>query len=249
MKDKVVIITGAGSGIGRATALLLSKKGAKIIVADVNETSGQETVAAIIASGGGAHFIHCDVSNKSSVQELFAQTMALHQQLDCVVNNAGIGGEAEITHNYPDELYEKIVAINQNGVFYCMKEALALLVKQAKGGAIVNISSVAGVGGAPYMSAYAASKHAVIGLTKTAAMEYGKFNIRVNAVCPTIIETPMTQGFREGNPQNVEGMKAFIPLKRFGQPEEVAQTIAWLCSDESSFVTGQELRVDGGMKA
>ena len=249
MKDKVIIITGAGSGIGRATALLASAAGAKVVVSDVNQEGGKATVDEITQNGGTATFIHCNVADKQEVKDLFAQTLGLYERLDYLVNNAGIGGDFNPTHLYSDEVYEKVVAINQDGVFYCMKEALRILSEQAQGGAIVNVSSVAGIGGAPKMSAYAASKHAVIGLTKTAAQEYGKYNIRVNAVCPTVIETPMTQGFMHGDPKMVEGTKYLIPMRRFGQPNEVANTIMWLCSDESSFINGQELRVDGGMKA
>ncbi len=249
MKNKVMIITGAGSGIGKATALLAASRGVKVVVSDVNQEGGKATVDEINQQGGSAAFIHCNVADKQEVKDLFAQTLGLYQRIDFLVNNAGVGGEFNPTHLYTDETYDQVIAVNQNGVFYCMKEALSILHQQEQGGAIVNISSVAGIGGAPRMSAYAASKHAVIGLTKTAAQEYGKYNIRVNAVCPTVIETPMTEGLLHGDPKLVEGTKYMIPMRRFGQPEEVARTIIWLCSDESSFVNGQELRVDGGMKA
>ncbi|MEM8890957.1 MAG: SDR family oxidoreductase, partial [Bacteroidota bacterium] len=165
------------------------------------------------------------------------------------VNNAGIAGILEFTHKYPDDLYEKIMRVNVDGVWFCMKEALKIMLEQGEVGSIVNISSVAGIGAAPRMSAYAASKHAVIGLTRTAAHEYGKYKIRVNAICPTIIETPMGLGYANEEEGIIQMIKHSIPLKRFGQAEEVAESIAWLCSKESSFVTGMELRVDGGMKA
>ena len=248
MKDKVIIITGAGSGIGRTTAILAGSKGAKV-VSDVNQEGGIATVDEINKNGGSATFIHCDVTDKEQVKDLFAQSQGIYERIDCLVNNAGIGGETNPTHMYSDETYEKVMAINVSGVFYCMKEALRIMLEQGQGGTIVNISSVAGIGAAAGMSAYAASKHAVIGFTKTAAQEYGKYNIRVNAVCPTVIETPMTEGFMQGDPKSVEMIKYLIPMRRFGKPEEVANTIIWLSSSESSFINGQELKVDGGMKA
>lgn len=248
-ENKVAIITGSGSGIGRATALAFAKRGAKVIVSDINEAGAKETMEEIQKIKGTASFVACDVSQKSQVQHLFAEAKRLYGRLDIVINNAGISGILGFTHEYPDDLYEKIIAVNQTGVFYCMKEALNIMLEQKEGGAIVNISSVAGVGAAPRMGPYAASKHAVIGMTRTAAHEYGKYKIRVNAVCPTIIETPMGMQYAQENEAVLEMVKQAIPLKRFGQAEEVANTILWLCSEESSFITGMEMRVDGGMKA
>ncbi|MDW3652293.1 MAG: SDR family oxidoreductase [Bacteroidia bacterium] len=247
--NKVAIVTGSGSGIGRATAVLFAKQGAKVVVSDINEEGAKETYDSIVAEGGKALNIPCDVSQKSQVENLFAQTKAQFGRVDIAVNNAGIGGMLEFTHKYPDEMYEKIMQVNVNGVWYCMKEALKIMLEQGEGGSIVNISSVAGIGAAPRMSAYSASKHAVIGMTRTAAHEYGKYKIRVNAICPTIIETPMGMGYANEEEGLIQMIKHSIPLKRFGQAEEVAESIAWLCSNESSFVTGMELRVDGGMKA
>jgi len=249
MKNKVAIVTGSGSGIGRATAILLSKKGFNVIVSDINEVGMKETIQSIKNSGGIVFGKACDVSKKEQVQSLFTSTLAEHGSVDAVVNNAGIGGSLQFTHEYNDDLYDKIIAINQTGVWYCLKQALAIMQGQDTGGKIVNVSSLAGIGAAPMMSAYAASKHAVIGMTKTAAAEYGKYNIRVNAVCPTVIETPMGHSFTESQSHMIEHIKFSIPMKRFGQPEEVAEVIAWLCDDSSSYVNGQEVRVDGGMKA
>lgn len=248
-KNKVALVTGASSGIGRVTALLFAQKGAKVIVSDVNEIGGKETVAQIKSAGGEAIFIACDVSDKKAVTELFELTISKYDRLDFLINNAGLGGTLEFTHEYPDDIYDQIIAVNQTGVFYCMKAGLQILLEQGAGGSVVNVSSVAGISAAPKMSAYAASKHAVIGLTKTAAAEYGKHNIRVNAVCPTVIETPMGDSFKESHEAILEMIKASIPMKRFGQPEEVASVIVWLCSEESSFVNGQELKIDGGMRA
>ncbi|HAS39315.1 MAG TPA: short-chain dehydrogenase [Microscillaceae bacterium] len=249
MKDKVIIITGAGSGIGQATAILAGSQGAKVIVSDVNQEGGEATVNEIIKNGGTASFIYCDVANKEDIKAIFAQTLSLHKKLDCLVNNAGIHGEVNLTHEYSDEMYEKVVAINQTGVFYCMKEGLRILHEQGNGGSIVNVSSLAGISGARNLSAYTASKHAVVGLTKAAAQEYGRFNIRINVICPAIIETPMADDLTMGDPASVEIIKQLIPMQRFGQPKEVAKSIVWLCSDDSSYINGQELRVDGGMKA
>lgn len=248
-ENKVAIVTGSGSGIGRATAVLFARQGAKVVVSDINEEGAKETLDSITSAGGTAINIPCDVADKSQVSTLFSQAKAQFGRVDIAVNNAGIAGILEFTHKYPDDLYEKIMRVNVDGVWFCMKEALKIMLEQGEGGSIVNISSVAGIGAAPRMSAYAASKHAVIGLTRTAAHEYGKYKIRVNAICPTIIETPMGLGYANEEEGIIQMIKHSIPLKRFGQAEEVAESIAWLCSNESSFVTGMELRVDGGMKA
>ena len=249
MKHKIAIVTGSGSGIGRATALLLAKKKFTVIVSDINEDGMMETDDIIRSAGGTAHVHMCDVSEKDQVTDLFKTTKSTHGSIDAVVNNAGVGGVFAFTHQYEDDLYDKVIAVNQTGVWYCMKQALLIMKEQRDGGTIVNVSSLAGIGAAPMMSAYAASKHAVIGLTKTAAAEYGKFNIRVNAVCPTVIDTPMGQSLLSTNEELANRMKYSIPMKRFGESEEVAEVIAWLSSKSSSFVNGQEIRVDGGQKA
>ncbi len=249
MSHKVAIVTGAGSGIGRSTSMLLAKNGFRVVVSDRYDEGMKETHDMIKEASGQAVMQRCDVSDQTQVQQLFQSTAANYGEIHAVINNAGVGGDAAFTHEYSNETYDKVIAINQTGVWYCMKAALQIMKSQPTGGTMVNVSSIAGIGAAPLMSAYAASKHAVIGLTKTAAAEYGKYNIRVNAVCPTVIDTPMGKAFADHNAPIMEMMKASIPMKRFGQPEEVAEVIAWLCDDSSSFVNGQEIRVDGGMKA
>jgi NAD(P)-dependent dehydrogenase (short-subunit alcohol dehydrogenase family) len=251
MKNKTIIITGAASGIGRATALLAAEKGANVVISDYNLEGCEETLSLIKKAGGEANIIGCDVSKLDDVKLLFAKAKDHYGQINATVNNAGIGGALEYFHKYDDDLYHQIIAINQTGVYYCMKEAIKMFLSQKVGGTIVNTSSLAGIGAAPRMGPYAASKHAVIGMTKAAASEYGKYNIRVNAVCPTVIETPMGAGYinDEANQASMEMIKGSIPMKRFGQASEVAEAIIWLSSESSSFINGQEMRVDGGMRA
>lgn len=247
---KVAIITGAGSGIGRSTALLFAARGAEVVVSDINESGGKETVEQIQKANGIAIFQKTDVAQEAQVKQLFQAALNEFGRIDAIVNNAGIGGPLEFTHRYPVSDYHKIIEVNQNGVFYCMQEALRILVEQGDGGTIVNTASLAGISGASRMSAYVMSKHAVVGITKVAANEYGKFNIRVNAVCPTVIETPMGNGYiNQEDSRFVDHIKSTIPMRRFGQPEEVAEVILWLSSEKSSFVSGEEIRVDGGTRA
>ncbi len=248
-ENKVAIVTGAGSGIGRATSVLLASEGCHVALSDINEAGLEVTHELIKNAGHQSEIVLCDVAKLADVRQLFDGVAGRRGQIDIAVNNAGIGGALLFTHEYPDELYEKVIAVNQTGVWYCMKSSLDHMMKQESGGAIVNTSSLAGVGAAPRMSAYAASKHAVVGMTKSAAAEYGKMNIRVNCVCPTVIDTPMAAGMIYDNPAVTEMMKASIPMRRFGEASEVAKTIAWLCSDDSSYITGHAIRVDGGMRS
>lgn len=245
---KVVLITGAGSGLGRASALLFAQQGATVVVSDVNEAGGHETVQLLKEIGAEAMFVACDVANETQVDALVKQTVESYGRLDCAVNNAGIGGLWNPTHTYPAANFEKVMAVNTTGVFFCMRAELQVMLKQGTG-AIVNVSSVAGLNGFPNNIAYAASKHAVVGLTRTAALEYAKKGIRVNAVNPVFTITPMVTGMFEVIGDFKDKLEAAIPMKRFGQPNEVAEAIVWLCSDAASFITGHCLPIDGGMTA
>lgn len=247
-ESKVAIITGAASGIGKATASLLAEKGAKVMLADLSEAKGNPIVADIKAAGGEARFFQCDVAELASVASMIESCVEEYGQIDILVNNAGIGGDSAFFDQISDEHWNRVIAVNQTGVFYCMRAVLPHM-KSQKGGVIVNLASLAGIGSAPRMGAYAASKHAVVGMTKTAAAEYAKYNIRINAVCPTVIRTPMTEGFLHADEAMSEFMRQSIPMKRFGEAEEVAQTICWLSSPGASFVTGETVRVDGGHRA
>ena len=243
-----VIITGASSGIGKATALEFAKRGAKVVVSDINEVAGQATKEEIIALGGQAIFVKTDVSNALEVEALIAKCIEEYGQLDHMINNAGIGQGLFFFDQITDEHWHKTIAVNQTGVFYCMRAALKVMKVQRKG-TIINTASAAGIGAASRMGAYAASKHAVVGMTKTAAVEYGKFGIRVNAICPTVIETPMGDSYLADNTDLKEMMRQSVPMKRFGHPEEVARTICWLCSEDASYLNGVALPVDGGSTA
>lgn len=246
--EKVALVTGASSGLGRATALLFAQRGAKVVVSDIAIEAGHQTVALIREQGGDAHFIACNVADEAEVIALIQQTIAHYGRLDCAVNNAGIGGLWHPSHTYPSDNFEKVFSVNTMGVFYCMKAEIQVMLKQ-KSGAIVNVSSVAGLAGFPSNMAYSASKHAVVGMTKTAGLEYAKKGIRVNAACPVFTITPMVTGMFEVIGDYKDKLEASIPMKRFGQPNEVAEAIVWLCSDAASFMTGHAMPIDGGMMA
>ncbi|ETX02393.1 SDR family oxidoreductase [Candidatus Entotheonella palauensis] len=253
LQDKVALITGGASGIGRATALTCAREGAKLVIADMNEDGGQQTVHMITENGGEAIFERVDVTQAAETEAMISKAVATYGRLDCAFNNAGISGAGiggdlrTLTADYPDERWHRIIAINLTGVWLCMKYELQQMVTQG-GGAIVNTASVAGLVGLPYASAYVASKHGVVGLTKTAALEYAKQGIRVNCVCPGYIETPMTAAGMS-DPGRMAHMIASEPIGRMGKPEEIAETVAWLCSDAASFVTGHTMTVDGGYAA
>lgn len=248
-KNKTVVITGSGSGIGRATALLLAEKGAKVVVSDINEMGGNETVDLIKKNGGEAIFIRCNVAKYDEVENLINQSVEKYGSVDIAVNNAGIGARALAkTVEHPFDDWDNVIAVNQTGVFYCMKLEIQQMLKQG-GGNIINIASIAGLKGLPNNLSYVASKHAVVGMTKTAALEYARNNIRVNAICPVFTHSALFQQLLNAREGIGEKLMKGIPLGRFGQPEEIGEAIMWLSSDKSKFITGHALPVDGGMMA
>ncbi len=239
-----VLVTGAASGIGRAIALAFASAGAEVAVADRKAEEGRAVAAQIEASGGRALAIPVDVTDVASVAEMVKTVAHTFGKLEVAVNNAGILGIPAPFHDTDDELFDRVVNVNLRGVFLCMKYEIRYMLKQG-GGRIVNVASLAGLVGFSGFAPYAASKHGVLGLTKTAALEYAKSNIRVNAVCPSIIETPMITGEHIPAELVAKYLKAH-PMRRAGKPEEVARAVLWLASDEASFVNGTALTVDGG---
>jgi NAD(P)-dependent dehydrogenase (short-subunit alcohol dehydrogenase family) len=246
--DKVVLITGAGNGIGRATALAFAQQGASVVVADMSRSAGEETTALITQAGGIATFILCDVTKDQDVQSMVNGTIETYGKLDIAFNNAGIEIESSKLADGDEATYDKIMDVNVKGVWRCMKYQIPALLKQPTS-AIVNTASIAGLGAAPKMSIYSASKHAVIGLTKSAAVEYGKKGLRVNAICPAVIDTEMFKRATENDPQKEQYVKNLHPVGRIGQPEEVAAAVLYLCSDLAGFTTGVALPIDGGATA
>jgi NAD(P)-dependent dehydrogenase (short-subunit alcohol dehydrogenase family) len=257
---QVAFITGAGSGIGRATALAFAKTKARVVVAEINETNGQETVEQLQQLGAEALFVRCDVADPAQIESAIRQTIKAFDRLDIAINNAGIGGKYGRFIEQTSDDFNQMMAINVGGVFYGMQAQIRqMLLQQATdkskadgsvtGGRIVNVSSIAGVRGMPMGAPYSAAKHAVIGLTKTAALEYVRQNIRINAVCPVYTHSTMVDELITTAPGMEERMRRMIPMGRFGQPEEIAQTILWLCSTENTFCTGQAIQLDGGMTA
>ena len=246
LRDRVALVTGAGSGIGRAAALAFARAGASVVVSDVDPDKGAETVRMMPAA---STFVQADVSVTSQVKCLIRQAVDLHGRLDCAFNNAGIEGAIARFHEYPDTVWDRIIRVNLKGTWLCMKYELRQMLKQGKG-AIVNTSSTAGhVGSRGRMSAYIASKHGVLGLTRTAAVEYGAKGIRVNALCPGAVRTPMTERLLGADDDRAERMAQFIPMARFGTPDEIAKAAVWLCSDAASYVNGLALPIDGGYLA
>src|SRR5579872_2252626 len=250
LDGKSALITGGGGGIGRATSLAFAREGARVAVADADQKTAQETVALINAAGGQAMTLTGDVTNASAVEAMVKSVVTAYGRLDCAFNNAGIAGfqvdaAGKKTADWSEESFDRMIAVNLKGVWLCMKHELTQMVAQG-GGAIVNTASIAGLIGLPTSSAYVAAKHGVVGLTKTAALEYARDMIRVNAVCPGYIETKMTE---DAMRRRGDAILARTPFHRMGEPEEIAEMVVWLCSDRASYVSGAAYNVDGGYMA
>jgi NAD(P)-dependent dehydrogenase (short-subunit alcohol dehydrogenase family) len=244
LENKIVIITGAGSGIGRATALLLAKEGAKVVVSDINEENGKSVVSEIIKAGGEGFFIQSDSSKAEGHESLVKGTLKKYGALDIAVNNAGIGGPIGMTGEYPLDGWQKVIDINLSGVFYGLRYQIPAM---KKGGSIINIASILGQAGTKGSPAYVAAKHGVVGLTKAAALEYAEQNIRINSIGPGYVKTPLVTNTLDD--ETMEGLVSLHPMGRLGESEEIAELILWLASSKSSFVTGAYYPVDGGYLA
>src|SRR5277367_6687926 len=248
LEGKTALVTGGTSGIGRDTAILFAKAGAKVVVAGRREVEGNESVELVRATGGEALFVQADVSKAAEVENLVKKTVEKFGRLDVAFNNAGIEGVWVPIISQTEEDWDRTIDINLKGVWLCLKYQIRQLLKQGGGGAIVNMSSVAGLMGSAGAATYCASKHGVLALTKTAALENAKHRIRVNAVCPAVIETPMGERVF-GAPEANKYALGLHPIGRFGKPMEVAEAVLWMSSDLSSFMTGQSLVLDGGLLA
>lgn len=246
--NKVVLITGGGSGIGRATALKFASEGASVVIGNRNEKAGQETVDLIQQAGGKASFYRTDVTKLANVQNLIEYAVDTYGGLHAAFNNAGADDPQAMTSEHTEDTFDLVMNVNVKGVWYSMKSEIEYMLAHG-GGAIVNTSSIAGISGYPGHAPYTASKHAVMGLTKTAALEYAKQGIRINAVCPGAIETSLLDNLTQGDSATIEYIKSLHPIGRLGKPEEIADAVVWLCSNEASFVLGQGITVDGGFTA
>ncbi len=245
---KVALVTGVGSGIGRASALAFAREGAKVLASDIDADKGEQTVAIIQEAGGEASFVRADVSQAQEVKALIKQTLETFGQLDYAHNNAGILGSMAPLTFCSEKSWDRVMSINLKGIWLCMKYEIPPMLKRGQG-AIVNTASVAGLVGAAGLSAYAASKHGIIGLTKSAALDYAQAGLRINAVCPAVALTGMLEPMLNQYPEMKTELEMSHPMGRLCQPEEVAAAVIWLCSDAASFITGSSIPVDGGMIA
>jgi NAD(P)-dependent dehydrogenase (short-subunit alcohol dehydrogenase family) len=249
LQGKAILITGAGSGVGRAAALACGREGARVAVADVDQNGGEETARLVKAGGGESFFLRADVTQSAAVAEMVAAVVRAWGRLDCAVNNAGIVGTAFTpASDYDEQVWDRVLAVNLKGVWLCMKHEVPQMLKDG-GGSIVNTASIAGLIGSRIGVAYTASKHGVVGITRSVAIEYAAQGIRVNAVCPSWIDTALTGPYTRADPKLNEMMAARLPMGRLCTVEDVARAIVWLCSDASSFITGHALPVDGGWTA
>jgi len=248
IKGKTAIVTGAGSGIGRATALAFAAAGAKVVVAEKDEASGKSTMQMIQAQGGEAMFIMTDVAKAGDVELMLAMAEQRFGTVDFAFNNAGVEGISSPTHECSASNWDQTMAVDLRGTWICMKSEIATMLRHT-GGVVVNCSSIAGLVGFEGMPAYVAAKHGVAGLTKTAALEYAQKNIRVNAVCPGVIHTAMVDRVAGNDPAALASFAAMAPMGRMGKPEEIASVVLWLCSDQAAYVTGAVIPVDGGYMA
>lgn len=245
-ENKVAIVTGGSNGIGKSAALLMAKESFSIVISDIDENGGQTVADEIVKDGGQAIFVRTDVTDFEDMQKLIDTAINQYGKLDTMVNNAGIGPDYyQKAAEHDIDQWQKVIDVNQNGVFYGMKCALTQMMKQGFGN-IVNVASLAGVKASITGLAYSASKFAVVGMTKSAALEYASKNIRINCVCPSFTDTTLMRGGFQNDPQFLDKLVRSIPVKRFGEPIEIAEAILWLASDKSSFVTGHSLIVDGG---
>ena len=245
LKDKIALVTGGSSGIGRAAAQLFSQEGAKVVIADINVEGGEETVRSISDAGGEAHFVKTDVSKSAEVEALIKKIIEMYGRLDCAYNNAGILGDVVSIVNYTEDAWNRVLETNLKGTWLCMKYEIPQMLEQGSG-AIVNTTATAGfMVGNKHRSAYAASKAGIVSLTKVAALEYAEYGLRVNAICP-VARTPMLEHLFELHPQAEADFIDQIPMSRIAGPEEIAEGALWLCSDASSYTTGHVLTIEGG---
>ena len=248
MTQKVAVITGGATGIGKSTAMLLASKGIKVVISGRREAVGQKAIEEIRAEGGDAAFISADVDNETQVSQIIGFALKKYGRLDLAVNNAGISNETKTIGDSDPAKFQAMLQTNVMGVYLCMKYEIQQMLKNG-GGSIVNLASIAGLNGIPYAGPYAATKHAVVGLTKSGALDYATQNIRINAVAPGAIKTDIIAGSIAQGQYDEATISAMHPMARMGNPEEIAHGIAWLLSDEASFVTGHILNIDGGFQA